>query len=1144
MRRGPGAAQEANNHGQDGSTVHGRATAPTRHDIRSKKGKGKVRESIGRSPLGIEVMSPEDDSYHEQRDVFDVSSASRNEVPMTSNLTRSKPTVFDADQAQVVSLALNLSESRRRQFSAARLSPAASTSDSRTVPSSALSPATVSSPTTRDNPYQRTKRGSKSPRNISRHFEQRFDAESPSNSPSTYDESNEDDGALLGLLPNATDAARGSPVYLSEATLVRVQRAKAALELSYEYRRLLQYLPKIPAASDRRPNSMFRAEQPSKAWSEAGRAYNPLQYIRNRKVRGRESKLLNAEAEGWKDVDAVRSWVERVAEERHSVSQQSKQGFSLPPHQTTAKAASDLQSMNKQSTSMGPAGARTELRPRVDWFTTPWDMLADTYWLEQADNKLLIEDRKGRKVFESQRPKAMTHSQVPKEPNRPTSKRSLSLPRSLKAMEKTSTLDRATKEAPLKNRGRPRHRRLQSFTSIRDYSSSRDRRKSWRPRLIRSDSSSSSTSKVVTGHASPRRRDHVVSSREEHDALILEKQIRKLIARQAKEAEIASLDQRSDGIPTAMIEKLQTSPQALEAADSSRMTTKSSQQLRGTSRTNSRPSTPSRETRMASFTTKYKVLKDIPPDRDPSKSRHGGIAINISPPRSRSRQLSKLSDPSSPDVDVDRDKGVPGSPTHLFHHNQGLHTSPSEDNIATQSPKTDSSVGHLSPQSAASFHRLKHKLPGRTHAKSRDSKDFESRLRGLLKGTKIAGIVGHPVAKVGDLIWKKDESDSDVFQSPATRTPDASDLEYASDSALRAVKSSAGNTPYGLQSRPQLPVFRSPFRGKENGRRNANSMGLQSRSELREGRTASRFAQIAPPPLDMRAISPSPVGSRTHAKPVEGGGAELEADDKDDGENRSPTQRRDAIANDFAKPPRRQETLYQTPIEPKSISSQWPRRDRLDFLWMTERLLSQQKTSVSNTDIQILELMTQSAATMFSNIVRQCDAVGTPLENHEIPADLALANAVGIHASARARMQETKAVAADIRSCSESIDRAIENFSKSAMPGFAKQLNTIEYKISSGLTPLVRTSGRDADSLSSELATTRTLGLKRLNDSIDLFVRRKRRRFRWLRRGVYFLLEWTLLGLMWWAWLIVTLIKVARVSITSLVSAVRWLFWL
>jgi hypothetical protein len=85
--------------------------------------------------------------------------------------------------------------------------------------------------------------------------------------------------------------------HFSQSTLSRAQKAKDYLELQAQYRRVLDFLPPLTPSQSRRPSTASPPGSPvalyptsttgSIDFSRLGRPYNPLQYIRNRKVRAR-----------------------------------------------------------------------------------------------------------------------------------------------------------------------------------------------------------------------------------------------------------------------------------------------------------------------------------------------------------------------------------------------------------------------------------------------------------------------------------------------------------------------------------------------------------------------------------------------------------------------------------------------------------------------------------------------------------------------------------------------------------------------------------------------------------------------------------------------------------------------------------------
>ena len=1121
------------------------------------RSKGKEPESIGRAPLGVGITH-EDGSREKHRINYTLkgeAAASECERPQ-QQLVKS-PSVFDTEQAKLVSLALNLSENRRRQFSAGKLSPADRIGSPLAVASETLPRAFPADPAVDRKPGLQIQQEYQNFDSLPQAYNKVI-LESPHSSSGAQHDPSSERKSLPVLLAAISDPADYSNFHPSDATLLRVERAKTELELFYEYRRLLQYLPKLPVCQDSRPMPVGSS---ALLWSESpeglGRIYNPLQYIRNRKVRSRERGLLNSEAEGWKDVDAVRVWIDQIVRERHKYPPNPYIGFVLPPYPAAPKTSSpSLESSGVNLNLSATGSVARELRSRIDWRITPWDMLADVCWLENSGNKALIEDQKGQKLYGVKRLNTLTHNGALKDPQPLLARRSLSVPRSVTGDERYKKADAISRDTVVLERGRPRHQRLQSFTSAREYSSSQDRRGGWRRRLIRSASpSSSEESGPFATRKAYKSRNYAPANRERQSTLILEKQVMRLLAKEAKAREVTLHKEGRNQVLSNTTNK-RTAGLQQDSNDKDRQSSGSPQKQQNTPLTTTQPVTPpryllpqdngeKRRSRDISGMVENGVLESHP---------RGNIAINVPPPRSRSRRRSYQPEGSSPNAKVPVDRTIRIERAHSSHTSDYRRSEigPYSDGDGSgQSPKTEPSIGYLSPQSAGSFGRLKTSVSRSRNAKIRDSKDFESKLRGLLKGTKIADIVGNPVARVGDYIWKREGGDGDVFHDPSPYTLVASDLEEDSQKSLslRLEKNSEHPSHGQSGSRPELPVFRSPFKSREGGQERTITSEMGSSTQLAGNRKSDRFAQIALPPLDTRPISPSPVRGRmlladSGEKDISNAERLSSRESVRDQDTRA-IQRRHAIANHLSHPSTRQETVYETALEPDpSQNTNWLGHDSLYFMNITERLLSPRHRFVQAHDIRVLRSLTQSATVISSEIKRQICGVRQQSAVQETLYQLNPVRSKSANMYVQVKTREAKAITQGIRFKKDMIDQTMKKVSDEMMPSITEGLKDLERKISLELTPVVRSTGTSADELGAELATTRTLELKRLNDSIDLYARRKRRRFRWIRRGIYLLLEWTLLGLMWWAWLIVVVIKTLRASIEGFIAALEWLFWL
>ncbi|KJR87179.1 uncharacterized protein SPSK_01372 [Sporothrix schenckii 1099-18] len=325
---------------------------------------------------------------------------------------------LDLDSAQIVNMALNLSESRRRaarrtvsQQLPPRLSP---------LPDNAVGGSLL--------------RQLQQQRRISRTMSPKPDragggrVSSSGQFPSgQHPHGSTSTGSPLQppfeLLPDGTPGGQGPYRYhFSQSTLARAQKAKDHLELLAQHRRLLELIPPLtPDATSRsratslgsppttsaipgQPQPLFMTGTNSNgdlvlSSTRLGRPYNPLQYIRNRKVRVRERRTIDGQAQGFGDVIRTTDWIDDVAKWTATGQGRMLGGYTLPAFHTADAGAALQSSPPSISRTAGQTAPAKPKRPRIDWIIDPADMIADVYWLEQGDNMKLVEDHHWRRVF-------------------------------------------------------------------------------------------------------------------------------------------------------------------------------------------------------------------------------------------------------------------------------------------------------------------------------------------------------------------------------------------------------------------------------------------------------------------------------------------------------------------------------------------------------------------------------------------------------------------------------------------------------------------------------------------------------------------------------------------------------------------------
>ncbi|KAL9121683.1 MAG: hypothetical protein Q9187_001760 [Circinaria calcarea] len=1182
------------------------STRRTRHTAHHPK------PSIGSSPLAIEVTHsvPQNDQN---------SGAASSSPPVTNTDTTngvgttctaetnrshrsqspSRLSTFDTDPAQIVNLALNLSESRRRHLSLSRLSPVDPVASRRIMPNGQHSMRLSSGPMagtalrSLTPPMQELRRTSRSLSSRTESTDREGATYPTARSLRTSNDGFEQPIAGTFNL----DIADGLSFNPSDATLLRVERAQLWLELSYEYRRLLQYLPKLPTPSIVQATTVRGATKKSGNTAEIlGRSYNPLQYIRNRKFRGRERKNFDTEAGGWKDLARVRNWVDSVARERQDQVSKVDDKFLLPSFGLDKEELPiDGQSPTSSLRQSRVHTATKPPRARLDqWATTPWDLLADAYWLDQDDNKRLIEDRDGNKIYPLKKANVETTAKLSLDISRPGARRSTSITRPGQSPSKGNPTIVELQDEAVRERGRRRHQFRNSITSLQEYSSSQDRKGRWSRKLLRSRSSSSSED---SRQGSLNRQGRFLStqdSRERQDSAVLERQVMDLLAKEAENLDWgsgedihrAAISERDkDAVPKRSKSNRITIDTRIAKADLTESPASMGTEVgpRKASNRNSLEEQPERRGRMPRASLEEfdntSATSPVVGDFVPS------IAISLSPPMSRSTSPKR----SLPARQI-RAKGSSNNHTDAiaetdFANKSRTHTNRTvahEFDLAPQSAGTDGlstpSDGFLSPRSAEGFgrllrHRRSDSKPLRT---AKDQKEPESRLKGLLKSSRIAVIVGNEVSKVGDILWGRDGSNqtSRVATPTSSHASDASDSDGDSISSTLEQSSSArlprmdiGRDKMESISRQSthedspkyhmsnLPSFRSPLRKYELDPRKPHEEDHITRQQtaLRERGRSSRVNRPALLNLDMRGVSPSPSPPLSRVDTHDTSTTNYESRRNSENPSESGVLRADRQFNTVKGLPAKLGNGGPPVTELASLDARRHRsRDRLDRPalegkrhWsISDRGISAMRGVVTKRDITRARALLLSSGVKANEIARRAHEVRDPPPT--LLLDLQRISGAPLPPVPRSQEHVVAArfLVKSITETNAQIRQAAVELSNVTVNGLHEQIKVIDERITSQLTPLVRAAADDADALGTELGTSYRLSIKRLNDSIDQILRRKRRRFRWLRRGGYLLLEWVLLGVMRWIWLMVVLFRLASGVLRGTYRGIRWLLWM
>ncbi|KAL9581755.1 MAG: hypothetical protein Q9203_005766, partial [Teloschistes exilis] len=1127
---------------EDGLAIYPKRVSGTRH---------RQKPSIGSSPLSTVVYHSPKESGNQSIQSNDSDQilptppessgqrqASGNEAPNNSqesrgttyNSTEEAPSAIghNTDPAQIVNLALNLSESRRRNVSGGRLSPAYNHQSRRHVSSDpyvANRPLSIAGANLRKHLNDQ--------RHISRPSAPRPSADS-GGTPSPRSIHSGIDGSLSFVSsPRDSSITQDAPVHPSEATLARAQRARTAFELSYEYRRLLQYLPRLPmptsskAGASKTSNSIV-----SRLSHGTGRNYDPLQYIRNRRVRGRERKYLDAEAEGFKDPDQVKLWIDRVAHEYQTEDAEEKDpdNVPLPPllsMQADAQSAQDsfgpMVPMH-----MTPRPSKSE-KQSSNWAFTPWDLLADAAWLSRDENIRSIEDANGNKLLPTTKLSKINTPRASLEQAQ-LSKRSLSIPRT-QPQEANGTIESGKKLKKSRIRDHIRGKSYEAKSPIRDDGSPQYRKKRWRTTFIRSRNPSDSEGSISDGavnHAWGRHHD-----REGLDSAALEKHMLELLSKEIDDdpfTDIKKIDStRERQTPE---EDGQYGVQAEGSKNEKTPNRPANQSRIPEQKTPSAPSIKRRITPRDSIDEQRGRQPrvsldglDVTSPNSPSDFKFGpSIFINHSAPSSRSVSPKKtLPSQLRPSLHARTDsrRSVSENDFAVTAHSpvrSGL--SQEKDGDSPQAhqaiQKSESASNLLSPVAAELFGKRFRRLND-SSTSIRESREPESRFKGLLKGTRIAALVGNEVSRVGDMIWRRDASRSRPTSPNSARASLDSDtdgrvttLDNSPETDLSQVTTSnddGGN----LSRKPtrnnqskfhyqNLPTFRSSISQASPGSPVPTSpedhpITRQQNAQKARGRS-SKFDRLAPPRIDMRSISPSPSRHRNPAQP-----------DKKEEESRGTSSSRsthrvrsaDRRLNDVLgipgtvhgpSPTGLTSLASSTSRHPSHEDSSRPALGGSNRQWsISARSLSAPRSadgSVSKRDIARVRALLLSSGIKANEIARQANSIDDP---PFLPQLRELRAKLGGQVPQVPRCQEpllaARLIGREIDAANQQLRDAAEEFSARTVEELHARFRALDELVTGTRIPAARKAADEADNLNTELTTTRTLEVRDLSERVE-----------------------------------------------------------
>ena len=1111
------------------------------------KGQTKKRSNTGLglgvrgSPLASTVTTAETENGVEMDSAHDEGDE-RPEEPKAAGL--------DVDSTQIVNLALNLSESRRA---------AARRSISVTTP-----------------PVGTGFRESFAGGSLRQHMQQqRRTSRNPSPKPERIDR------ALSGSYKNASSQKPHSPLNapfdpqadedyryrFSPSTLARAEKAKNYIGLMVEYRRLLQYVPPLkPTGSEKatpfdtplssRFTSPRTEDTASNALRPLGREYNPLQYIRNRKVRARERKAIDGEAQGFGDLTKVSSWVHEVAATAlASQEYRTADSFPMPPFSKAAEVAASPHSPPQSKSQTTTPKIK---RPRIDWVTNPADLLADVFWLEQDENKKIVEDHSGRKIFAGTM-----------DLKRPVSNREEAL-----EQQKTAELGRAvspslridtklpefnhTRSDSAKQRERATSRAKQKLREVtrlhHGHNGSVRERQLLKSRLL-SDTDSSDSDGV---HRPKRRSRRPTAETLEPATDILEKQMMEMLAKESSGQEWSV----PHG-PTENKSPIHEDDTLLSPLASRTHTRSASLATDALPNQSSMPQTssgrPSLEGPVSNLRTSFEELDSTAPNSPQTKATQAAnafvpsIAMDLSPPPPHSMS------PSRHHISRVRSRINPFH-EHIRNRSRGrgdtMETPPLPSNEVGEAPdQADLIKRSSSPITKVSTRKADEssKATGKSNLRRVRGGDEPSSIIGFLKGTR------GPVAKVGELLWKKepartlsvppgfssDESDSEILRAMREVTdPPTRDTSAEPDGIDSLVEKPS------LSRSGKLPVFTSSHdsRGrstiKENGDAAVDSVSERKSREERRKSSRNDFLEI-PPRVDVHNPSPS---SSPDVAPTRRYSSVSDLESRR-GSALSGVESADARLNAILGQPGHSGTVL--PVTGlSSLKTTRQRRPTLEGKreWsISDREIQGHRGPVTKKEIARVRALLFTSGIKAKEISRQAAEIVDLRNAQKSPfSDIARLSNEKLPPvpNSQQHILAARILANDMQLSSRMWQTSADNFYNTTVSKLFDRADKLHSSIADTLTPKVRTAADEADAVSRNILTFQSLQVKRIIDTMDNMMRRRRRRFRWLRRGGWVLVEWALVGVMWFAWFLVVFVRIIIGLGTGMVRSVRWLFWL
>ncbi|OJJ44627.1 hypothetical protein ASPZODRAFT_120940 [Penicilliopsis zonata CBS 506.65] len=944
---------------------------------------------------------------------------------------------------------------------------------------------------------------------------------------------------LREFLPSyATEEAGSLPYAVSSSTLARVEKTRQYFELLSEYLRLLDCLPPlrdpmVEGASETSP----RVDEDLKH----NRVYNPLQAIRNRKIRFREKCPIDPNADGWNDAAKIHDWIGAIEQRYGKQAHPTTECLNLPTFQARPgqpAKQNDFEEFDMSTVSPSASLRRAShtssvkvSRPRFDWIISPAELLCDAAWLEEGINKTKIVNKDGIKLYPDTSELVRYGDQADpdnagqedisenKDTTVPEPRESISSARKYLSRESTQT-----------SRGRRKHR----FNSPSSEEQSRsDRKKTRRPKwqrpIIRSHSTSSASSvedSNIDKHSRTKKP---------------EKRLPMLNTFTHTRAALSTSSHFSPLQSGRNYGWMRTYPQ--KRASISSATSMEDRNIRRMSLEEKDSTAPNSPVQAGLFPSIAVNLDSPPSSRSPSPSKMPFPRV-VGPLHERNKSKHRIKDlrerageTGASESDALRRKETLG-PSDLAERPGQLEPSPLPDRVATSYPDDHAFEGVSRQESLKNHNKAGHP---------------ESKLRGIFKNRgRIAEIVGYEVSKVGDRILKKDGFPTSRRSSSASSSLESDEcdsdggeetknggksgprallrrLPTFTDDNIRVSRAGAEKGP-SKNFIPHLPIFtpQRPLNEESGEEREPSYLGDQ---QVRDVSSTSRplgssgLIGVQGNTHEARDAVGSPLQHKGHGRiqniphpqpfslnnPPVTGLAKLEASV--------------GAAASVKKRPRLAENTRSWSISNRSITT------LADYGLPSRREVGRTRALLLSSGIKAREITRRAESCSARNKLLTKSILDISNANPKV-----------------SRMQVFELAAEEMlhqfETSRSTLEQSMDRFSSAVASPLREQLHSLEDLVNQSLTPRVRAAASDAESLSLHLNTTSTLAVKQLSDVLEQGVRKRNRRFRSVRHAGFVMLEWTLVAVLWWVWLLVMVFRVLRAILRGVISSIRWVLWL